>query len=205
MNGANGWVDALVGGWNINGAVKLQSGTPINFGNVSLVGMDRKELEQAIGTYYNQSVSYSNAPATVATASYLPADIINNTSNAFANLAFTGRAIVPAGYGGCIQEFVGGCGFSNLVVHGPKFFRTDLSIAKKFRLGETRNIEFRASAFNFLNNAQWRVGGWAADVVNVTAFGTGWGQLTNGTVYQDTSTTNDQGGRTIEFALRINL
>src|SRR5436190_2163256 len=107
MNGANGWVDALVGGWNINGAVKLQSGTPINFGNVSLVGMDRKELEQAIGTYYNQSVSYSNAPATVATASYLPADIINNTSNAFANLAFTGRAIVPAGYGGCIQEFVG--------------------------------------------------------------------------------------------------
>ena len=205
LNNANGWVDAIVGGWNINGVVKLQSGTPINFGNVNLVGMDRKELEAAIGTYFSQTVSYSNATPVIATASYLPADIISNTSNAFANLAFTGRAIVPAGYGGCVQEYVGECGFSNLVVHGPKFFRTDLSLAKKFRLGETRNIEFRASAFNFLNNAQWRVGGWAADVVNVTAFGTGWGQLTNGTVYQDTSTTNDQGGRTIEFAIRINL
>lgn len=205
MNDASRWVDALVGGWNINGAIKLQSGTPINFGNVNLVGMDRKEFEKAIGVYYSQSVSYSNAPSVIATASYLPADIITNTSNAFANLAFTGRAIVPATYGGCIQEFVGQCGFSNLVVHGPKFFRTDLSVAKKFKLGETRNIEIRASAFNFLNNPQWRQGGWAADVVNVTAFGTGWGQLTNGTVYQDTSTTNDQGGRTIEFAIRINL
>ena len=205
LGNASGLVEALVGGWNINGVVKLQSGTPINFGNVNLVGMDRKELEDAIGTYFSQTVSYSNATPVSATASYLPADIISNTSNAFANLAFTGRAIVPAGYGGCIQEFAGGCGFSNLIVHGPKFFRTDLSISKKFRLGETRNIEFRGSAFNFLNNAQWRVGGWAADVVNVTAFGTGWGQLANGTVYQDTSTTNDQGGRTIEFAIRINL
>lgn len=205
LNDASGWVDALVGGWNINGAIKLQSGTPINFGNVNLVGMDRKEFEDAIGVYYSQSVSYSNAPAVTATSSYLPADIISNSSNAFANLAFTGRAIVPAAYGGCIQEYAGQCGFSNLVVHGPKFFRTDLSIAKKFRLGETRNVEIRASAFNFLNNAQWRVGGWGGDVVNVTSFGTGWGQLTNGTVYQDTSTTNDQGGRTIEFAIRINL
>ena len=198
-------LDALIGGWGFNGAVKLQSGTPINFGNVNLVGMTKKELEQAVGVYYSQSVSYSNAAPVVATASYLPADIISNSSNAFANLPFEGRAIVPAGYGGCIQEFVGECGSSNLIVHGPKFFRTDLSLSKKIRIGESRNIELRASAFNALNNPQWRVGGWAADVVNVTAFGTGWGQLANGTVYQDTSTTNDQGGRTIEFSFRINL
>ncbi|MGH9946769.1 MAG: carboxypeptidase regulatory-like domain-containing protein [Pyrinomonadaceae bacterium] len=205
FNNAGGLLDALIGGWGINGSIKLQSGTPINFGNVDLVGLDRRELEKLIGVYYSQSVSYSNGTPVIATASYLPADIISNTSNAFANLPFTGRAIVPAGFNGCIQEYVGQCGSSNLVVHGPKFFRTDLSLSKKFRIGETRNIEFRASAFNALNNPQWRVGGFAADVVNVTAFGNGWGQLTNGTVYQDTSTTNDQGGRTIEFALRIKL
>lgn len=205
LGDASPWLDALVGGWSFNGAIKLQSGTPINFGNVALVGMDRKELEKAIDVYYSQSVSYSNAIPVIAAASYLPADIISNTSNAFANLPFTGRAIVPAAYGGCIQEFVGQCGSSNLVVHGPKFFRTDLSLSKRFRIGETRNIEFRAAAYNALNNPQWRVGGWNADVVNVGAFGTGWGQLTNGTVYQDTSTTNDQGGRTIELVLRINF
>jgi hypothetical protein len=198
-------LDALVGGWNINGSVKLQSGTPINFGNVSLVGMDRKELEDLIGVYYAQPITYGSTVVPSAPASYLPAEIIQNTFNAFANLPFSGKAIAPAGYGGCIQQFTGQCGISNLVVHGPNFFRTDLSLSKKIKLGETRNIELRASAFNALNNPQWRVGGWAADVVNVTAFGNGWGQLTNGTAYLDTSTTNDQGGRTIELMIRINF
>ena len=198
-------LDALVGGWNINGSVKLQSGTPINFGNVSLVGMDRKELEDLIGVYYAQPITYGSTVVPSAPASYLPAEIIQNTFNAFANLPFSGKAIVPAGYGGCIQQFTGQCGISNLVVHGPNFFRTDLSLSKKIKLGESRNIELRASAFNALNNPQWRVGGWSADVVNVTAFGSGWGQLTNGTAYLDTSTTNDQGGRTIELMIRINF
>jgi hypothetical protein len=60
-----------------------------------------------------------------------------------------------------------------------------------------------------LNNPQWRVGGWAADFVNVGGLNlTNFGQLLNvpaATVYQDTSTTNDQGGRTIELILRINF
>ncbi len=202
---ANRWADFLIGGWSIIGAVKLQSGTPINFGNVNLVGMDRKELEKMVGVYYSQTVKYGNNASVVVPSSYLPAEIIQNSFAAFNNLPFNGKAIVPATYGGCIQEFGGQCGFSNLVVHGPKFFRTDLSLSKKFRFDEKRNVELRAAFYNALNNTQWRVGGWAADVVNVTAFGTGFGQLTNGSVYQDTSTTNDQGGRTVELILRINF
>jgi hypothetical protein len=206
FSGVNRWMNFLVGGWSLIGAVKLQSGTPINFGNVNLVGMDRKELEKAVKVYFNQTVRYGTTAApTTLPVSYLPVDIIENTFRAFNLEQISGRAIVPAAYGGCVQEFVGQCGFSNLIVHGPKFFRTDLSLSKKFKFDEKRSVELRAAAYNALNNTQFRVGGWAADVVNVTAFGTGFGNLTTGSAYLDTSTTNDQGGRTIELILRINF
>jgi hypothetical protein len=84
----------------------------------------------------------------------------------------------------------------------------DASLSKKIRFDEKRNVELRAAFYNALNNPQWRVGGWAADVVTLTQAnltGTTFGQLLNGTVYQDTSTTNDQGGRTVELILRINF
>jgi hypothetical protein len=184
---------------------------PIQFGNVGLVGMTRGELEEAIAVYNNVPLQYgTNAPITAA-ATFLPADIVQNSYAANNLLPFTGRAIVPAGYGNCIARYTGDCGFSNLVVHGPDFWRLDLSLGKKFRFGETRNVEIRAAMYNALNKPQWRVGGWAADTVTV---GTGivgglttttFGQLQNGSVYQDTSTTNDQGGRTVELVLRINF
>lgn len=207
FSGSNGFANALVGGWSVNGAFKLQSGTPINFGNVNLVGMTRKDLEKAIGKiYYDQSIVYGGAAPVVVPASYLPADIIQNTNLAFNNQTFTGRAIVPAMYGGCIQEFVGQCGNSQLIVHGPSFVRLDLTLQKKFQLGEKRNITIASAFYNALNNPQWRVGGWAADAVTVGGLaGTGFGRYASGTVYQDTSTTNDQGGRTVELILRINF
>lgn len=206
FSGINRLTDALIGGWSIIPVIRLQSGTPINFGNVNLVGMDREELQKAIGVYYSQNLKYGTGAAAVAPASFLPADIIQNSFAAFNNQSFQGRAIVPASFGGCIQQYAGQCGFSNLVVHGPKFFRTDFSLSKRIRFDETRNVELRMAMYNALNNTQWRVGGWAADVVNVTNMNAaGFGQFTNGTAYQDTSTTNDPGGRTIELILRINF
>ena len=209
FSNANRFVDALIGGWGINGAFKLQSGTPINFGNVNLVGMTRKDLEQAVRKiYYDQSVVYNGAAPVKVPASYLPTDIIQNTNLAFNNQTFTGRAITPATYGGCVQEYTGQCGFSQLIVHGPRFVRLDMTLQKAFRIDERRNVTLAAAFYNALNNAQFRVGGWAADNVTVTGLGgTAFGRYTSNpaTVYQDTSTTNDQGGRTIELILRINF
>lgn len=207
FSGISRFADALIGGWSLNGALKVQSGTPINFGNVNLVGMDRKELEKAISKiYYNQSIVYSGSSPVVVPASYLPTDIIQNTNLAFNNQSFTGRAIVPATYGGCIQEYVGQCGFSQLIVHGPKLIRLDLTLQKKIRFDEKRNVTLAGAFYNALNNPQWRVGGWAADAVTVTGLGgTAFGRYANGSVYQDTSTTNDPGGRIVELILRINF
>jgi len=78
-------------------------------------------------------------------------------------------------------------------------------LAKKFIIDEKRNIEFRATFLDALNMPNFRVGGWAADVVSLGVGGSTFGQLGNGSAYQDLSTTNDPGGRLIDLMLRINF
>lgn len=195
---ANGLVDKLVGGWEFHGVTRLQSGTPFNLGNVQLVGMTREELQDAVQIRKDPNrIVY-----------FLPDDIIQNTIRAFniGGTAPTGRFIAPAGYGNCIQAYAGQCGISNLILKGPAFLRWDASIVKKIRFTERTNLELRAEFLNAPNNVSFRVGGWTADAPTVTNFANqAFGQLGNGTAYQDTSTTNDPGGRLVQIVIRINF
>ncbi|HYW69705.1 MAG TPA: TonB-dependent receptor, partial [Pyrinomonadaceae bacterium] len=137
-----GIVNGFLGDWTFNGNVRIQSGSPITFGNVQLVGMTRKDLQKAIGVYRGQSNS-DNSTAT-GQVYWLPLDIRLNTFRAN-NLSFTsagavftqgapsGRYIAPAGFNNCLQGYAGQCGFNNLVIKGPSFFRYDLSLAKKIK------------------------------------------------------------------------
>lgn len=202
----------FVGGWTILPTVRIQSGTPIQFGNVQLVGMTKKELEDAIGVYKGPNA-----------VTYLPDDIILNTQRAFdTNIAGAGgygtqfggggapqgRFIAPAGFGNCQAQFTGNCGFQNLIVHGPWFRNFDLAIAKKFIIGERSNVEFRTTILDVFNSPNFRVGGWAADVVTVGTAAANlptFGQLGAGSAYQDLSTTNNPGGRIIDMMIRINF
>ncbi len=212
-SGANWLADALVGGWSITPTIRWQSGSPFTFGNVQLVGMTVKELQKMIKVRKEADLAY-----------YLPADVVLNTQKAFdlnlANTATnngygttfgtggpTGKFIAPAGYGNCVQKYAGTCGFNNLVVYGPGFFKLDASVAKKVNLGERRNLEIRATFLDALNHPNFRVGGWTADTVNVQpgiGANTTFGQLGNGSAYQDVSTTNDPGGRVIDLMIRFN-
>ena len=107
LGGANGWTDKLLGGWGFNGNIRIQSGSPFSLGNVQLVGMTAKDLQEAIGVYRGEAdadgVMRGNIWA-------LPFDIRQNTFKAF-NTAYgsgttgpiynqgapTGRYIAPAG------------------------------------------------------------------------------------------------------------
>jgi hypothetical protein len=46
-------------------------------------------------------------------------------------------------------------------VHGPAFFDADMNLMKNFRITESQKLQFRISAFNFLNrpNPQFGAGG----------------------------------------------
>lgn len=202
LSGANGLVERLLGGWETHGAIRWQSGSAINFGNVQLVGMTAKEFADAL--------EIRKVPNRI--TYYLPQDIIDNTIRAFSTsptgysgTAPTGRFIAPAGFGNCAQRFAGDCGFSNLVIHGPKFFRADMSIVKKIKMTERTNIELRGEFLNAFNNINFWVGrGSTTENGAVTPSSAAtFGQTT--AAFQDVSTTNDPGGRLVQFVLRINF
>ncbi|MBK9156134.1 MAG: TonB-dependent receptor [Chloracidobacterium sp.] len=212
----NWFVDGVIGGWTILPTIRWQSGSPFSLGNVQLVGMTKKDLQKAVGVYKNTIIDG------VQVVTYLPADIIENTRRAF-NISVPntnsnngygttygaggpqGRFIAPAGYGNCISRYVGECGFNNLILYGPSFFKLDATLAKKFRIGENRSLEFRITALDALNAPNFRVGGFGADVIGAAVGGATWGQMGNGSAYQDVSTTNDLGGRQIDLMIRFNF
>lgn len=205
LGGVNKWVDGFVGGWTINGTARIQSGRQFSMGNVQLVGMTREELQDAITIRKN-----------AATVTFLPDDIILNTRRAF-NVSLTsangystlgapeGRYIAPANSRGCVQGFTGQCGFSNLILTGPRFTRFDMSLMKRIRFTERVNLELRGEFLNAFNNVNFLIGGTAAvDVAAIANFNAAtFGQVTS--AYQDISTTNDPGGRLVQFVIRFNF
>lgn len=226
LGNSSGLLNGLVSGWGFNGNIRIQSGSPFSLGNVQLVGMDRKDLQEAVGVYRDAD----------GFVYVLPKDIRENTVKAF-NLGFvvsqpvstepstatatytqgapSGRFIAPAGFGNCQQSFGfvpslatpttgGGCGFANLVLKGPAFFRSDLSLVKRMRFSERMNLEIRGEFLNAFNNINFLVGNAAADVNTLGGFNSSaFGRMTN--AYQDLSTTNDPGGRLVQLVLRFNF
>ncbi|HSK70698.1 MAG TPA: carboxypeptidase-like regulatory domain-containing protein [Pyrinomonadaceae bacterium] len=207
FSNSNWFVNSILGGWTIAPVIRWQSGSPIVMQNVQLIGMTRDELQKEI--------KVRKGPNAV---TFLPDDIILNTQRAYNIDVFSatgygttfggapeGRFIAPAGYGNCQARYAGECGFSNLVLYGPNFFKFDASLIKRIRFDEKRNFELKASFFDLLNKPNFRVGGWGADTVILGGGGATFGQLGSGAAYQDVSTTNDPGGRIVEFMLRFNF
>lgn len=221
LGNSNGWVDKLVGGWGINGNIRIQSGIPFNFsggngilglagnlqntGNVQVIGMTYKELQQAVGVYRDPDGFVYLLPKDIRDNTFKANNVtITAAGPAYTQGTPTGRFIAPAGFGNCAQAYTGQCGYANLVLHGPSFFRFDLSIAKKIRFTENINVELRAEFLNAFNNINFQPGAAGNDVntlgsLNATSFG----RMTS--AYQDLSTTNDPGGRVGQLVLRLNF
>ena len=230
LSGAKGIVNGLLGGWGFNGNIRIQSGSPFSLGNVQLVGMSAKDLQEAVGVYrdadgfiyvfpkdirentvraHNLGVSIVTPPTTA------PANTPSTATIEYTQGAPTGRFIAPAGFGNCQQSFghvpslnaplIGGeCGFANLVLKGPAFFRSDLSIVKKVRFNETMNLELRGEFLNAFNNINFLVGSAGNDLNTLGGFtSSAFGRMTN--AYQDLSTTNDPGGRLVQLVVRFNF
>jgi Carboxypeptidase regulatory-like domain len=225
LGNSNGLVNGFLGGWGFNGNIRIQSGNPFSLGNVQLVGMTRKELQDAVGVYRDPDGFIY----------VLPKDIRANTVKAFnlgvlvsaptgqpstVNFAYTqgapeGKFIAPAGYGNCQQSFGftpslttqttgGGCGFANLVLKGPSFFRSDLSVVKRIHISERANLELRGEFLNAFNNINFLVGSAGNDLNTLGGFtASTFGRMTN--AYQDLSTTNDPGGRLVQLVVRFNF
>jgi hypothetical protein len=202
----NGPIGKALEGWAFQGTARIQSGSPFNINNVRLVGMTRKELQDSLKVRFDDAAGI---------AYYLPQDIIDNTIRAFNVSATsatgysnkgapTGRYLAPSNSASCIEVYSGQCGFPTIFLYGPSFTRFDLNLTKKTKITERVNIEFRAdflNAFNYVNFSVTSPNNAASTIGSLNS--DNFGQITQG--YRDVSTTNDPGGRMIQFALRLNF
>jgi hypothetical protein len=197
---SHGIVERIIGGWEWDGTMRIQTGPILNLGNVNLVGMTKKDLQDAYALRFDDAnkIIY-----------IFPQDIIDNTYKAnnvsatsttgySASGAPSGRYIAPANSNGCIQVVTGDCAMRALIIHGPDFVRFDMSAVKRIRFTETKNFELRAEFLNAFNNVNF------LGNTNLTNFSsTTFGQVTS--AYRDVNNTQDPGGRLIQFVLRINF
>lgn len=188
----NGVLDRVVGGWQLSSIVHYQSGAPIsilsargtfnrtglagtNPANSSLSASQIKNLfgivKQADGRVYyiNPSVIDST------TGRGVGADNVGNTAS------FTGQVFFNPNPGEIGQ-------LQRLQFDGPSQTSWDFSVIKRTRIKETKNLEFRADLFNFLNHPLFFVGD---QNVNSTTFGR--------------ITSLNFGARVVQLALKLNF
>jgi hypothetical protein len=189
---ASGWVNRIIEGWEINTITRWQSGRVFRLdgglggtvnsadGGVELVGVTPQQIQDALGV----------RKTSTGQVFWFPAEMIGSD----------GRAN-PAVMRPCTTA---GAFCQRLFLYGPSFFKADWSIAKRTRISERVNIEYRAEFLNAFNNANFFFGGSAATTVASTNLRTtSFGRITS--AYQDVSTTDDPGGRIIQMVLRLNF
>jgi len=191
---SNAVMESLIGGWQISGTGRLQSGRLVDLGNVRVIGMSNDEVQKAF-----------KLRKVAADQLYMwPDDIIQNTIRAYSRDLNgytqgepTGRYFAPANGPDCIETIPNGygqCGVRSLVVTGPTFRQVDLSFIKQIKLVGTQNVQVR---FDFLN---------AFNVQNFTPV-SGIGS-TASSGYQITAANPNIGSaytRTVQFVLRYNF
>src|SRR5437764_1498354 len=147
-------MDRIVGGWQIIGVGRIQTGELLDLGNVRIVGMTVDELRDSLALRVGANGQLF----------YLPQDIIDNTVRAFqvsatsangysALGAPTGRYLAPANGPDCLETSpgFGDCGIRSLVVNAPRLVRFDLSLVKRVRVHNNIAFEFRAEMLNAFN------------------------------------------------------
>lgn len=208
LSSAHGALGKVVGGWEIAGVGRLQSGTPMNItsgrdtfnqndGGVVLENLTAKQLQKDVWLNFTSAIQ-ANGVAT-GTAYYLPQSLLQNTLAAFAisgTLNPTAPYIAPCSTAGqiCDQVFL----------WGPWLSKWDVSLVKRTQIKERLNFEFRVQALNVFNHPNIMIPTGAATGGSIsTAVSSSFGQTT--TAFRDLNNTNDPGARSLEFVARLNF
>jgi len=201
ISSSNGFVNRLLGGWEVDTVTRFQTGQPVLItsgvtgGNtfngagpgINLIGLTRQQI---------QSMLTTNKTAVAGAVTYVPSSLLT-TGNTTANTA----VFQPCNVAGslCSKPFF----------TGPSFFRADISLVKTTKITERINFEMRMEALNAFNDADFYwAGGPGTSPQSVSTQSTRFGLMgsnnTNG-AYTDINTTQDPGGRVVQLVGRINF
>ncbi len=129
-------IGGLVNGWQISGITQLQSGV-----NLQAAGVANFNVA---GSYNGVGLTARNVAGTP-DVSLQPVITCDPRSNLGDGQFINGNCFAPPtpGHNGS---------YIFPYIKGPAFFNSDLSLFKNFQMGENRKLQFRASAFNFINH-----------------------------------------------------
>jgi hypothetical protein len=214
-------LNAIVSGWQFNGATRIQArmrnlagnllpvpltnvaNSPVFSGGVRLVGMTMKDLQKMYK--YDLRINPDNG---LLTPYMLPEDVILNTRRAFSVSPTSptgysdlgvpeGRYLAPGNSADCITLKPGDCAPATLLVRAPFFKRLDLGLTKRLPLKGRLNFELRIDILNVFDNANFD-----PVILPLAAGGATIFQVT--TAYRDPDNTFDPGGRIGQLGFRIN-
>jgi len=132
-SGATGWVEKLIGNWQWNGIVSVQSGFPVT----PLVGSNRSG---------NGDTRQPDVP------NWNP-DFKGKVVLGVGEFKKTGRYFDPNAF---VLPSPGTFGnVARGALMGPGFFNVNTSLFKRIPLKERLNLQFRAEAFNVFNHANF--------------------------------------------------
>jgi hypothetical protein len=151
-------MDRLIGGWQVHGTGRLQTGRLVDFGNVRMIGFDIEDLKDMYGVRIDGDQRVW----------MLPQDVIDNTVKAFSVDASSptgygslgapeGRYFAPANGPDCVETIssdYGDCGEGSIVIDAPWLKGLDLSVVKAVPISGRVRAEFRfelLNAFNWVN------------------------------------------------------
>jgi hypothetical protein len=172
----------IMEGWQFGGVIRVQSGNPFwitgAYASINQYTSGINATTARGDMQKKMTVRYDQANRRVY---YGPADLVGSNNQA------SSSAFTP-------NTSAGSWGNIDYSLDGPSLFRMDFSVVKKTYITERINLEVRAEFMDVFNNINF-----LAPTSGVTS--TSFMRIT--TAYQDTSTTNDPGGRWIQLVARI--
>jgi hypothetical protein len=178
-------LEGLVNGWQLSGITQLESGPNLSAIQGENFGMNLNSATIPGTSYIISNVSLLGTPdiqlnpvLTCNPSSGLgPHQYINPSCFSSPKaIGQNGPTVMPA-------------------IYGPAFFNSDLGMFKNFNITESKKLQFRFNAYNFLNHPLWSFNGSnlslgfdPSGAINTPLFGT---------------TTNKQGHRVIQAAVKF--
>ena len=157
LNDHGGAVDRLVGGWQLGGILRINTGTPLTIvdprGTLNRVGrsanqtavtdLSNAQIDNLVGIFNQNGNVY-----------YINPSVINSDGRgaaAFGQPAFPGEVFFDNGPG----QFGT---LARSTINGPLFTELDMSLTKSIRINEKMRFQIRADAFNVMNHTNFLTG-----------------------------------------------
>lgn len=149
-HGGHWLVGGAANGWTISGITTFQTGGNLQANSSQNLGL---QIEEPSGSGNNTSGSTE----TLSTKTWFGTDqgsiLPITTCNAKSGLS--SHQLLNFSCFSAPQVGVQGNRVQHPYLSGPIYTDTDLSVFKTFNITERQNVEFRASAFDFMNHALW--------------------------------------------------